>query len=534
MQIIRPLAAALSAAILLAAGPAAAQFAVGPLDEQGNGPVPPFYQPLLRQTPGAPADTGANGAAVPLNGGPLWLIVPRIDGQVEFTDNVTNAPSGGRIADVVTTISPGIYIGGDSPRLTANLDYSPTVQRFFAVPSQNNVTQNLFLNSIARMNPDDTLDLETSAAAFQSSHDGSFGGLSSSNLTTNDRVSTYAVQTSPVARTHFDSVGDAELRYILGETWFGGNTGVSGNGVTAPINDSTNQELRATLDSGDVGKYVTNRAELDGQQVDVGNSGVGSSKEALATDEVQLHLRQNFALLLSGGWQKLIFSSTPADNLNEPTWYGGFLYQPNPDSEIRATYGHFDGANSFQGDMHYSITPLTTVYADYSQTTTTPQQLLLSNLNNAVLGPNGTLVSSTTGLPFNLNNNEFALQNDIDRLRNYSASLVTNLATDSFTVTASHQDVISLTGLTPNDSATGGSVNWTRQLNELNSLSATASYYIHDTGHAGTFNAVATYNHQFGPSLFGAISFSFTNFDTYVANQSYFRNSLIFSLRKVF
>jgi uncharacterized protein (PEP-CTERM system associated) len=539
MQITRPLAALISAAILFAAGPAAAQFALGPLDDQGNGPTPPFYDPLLRQNSDDLKEHLPPGA-------PLWLVIPRIEGSVEFTDNVRNAQAGqGRVADVITTLSPGIYIGGDSPRLTANLDYDPAVQRYFAAPDLNNVTQNLFFEAVGRLKQDDTLDLDASAAAFQSSRDGSFGGLPSNDLTASNRVASYVAQAGPVMRTHFDSIGDNELRYNIGETLFRGNTGIAdtgitgttgtgaGSNVTAAIGDATYQELRETLDSGDVGKFVSNSLNLDGQQTNVTN-GAGSNRQALASDEVRLHLRSNFALVGSGGWQTIDYEEPQVQNLNGPTWYGGFIYQPNQDSQLTLNYGRRDGSNSFLGDLRYSITPLTTFYSDYSQSVSTPQQVILNNLNGAVLGPNGATLSATTGLPLSLNNNELSLQNDIDRLRNFSASIVTELATDRFILSGNHEELTSLTGLTPSDQYTGVSVIWDRALNELNSFSVLTSYYSRGFEHTHSFYNLVSFTHEFGEDLFGDVSYSFTYSDTQNPNSTYSRNSLVFSLRKVF
>ncbi len=535
MQITRTLAAFLSAAIVLAAGRASAQFALGPLDDQGNGPTPPFYDPLLRQNSDDLRQHLPPGA-------PLWLISPRISGSVEFTDNVRNAQSGGRVADVITTVSPGIYIGGDSPRLTANLDYQPSIQRYFAAPDLNHIDQNLFLEAVARLIPDDTLDLDASASASQSSRDGSFGGLPTNDLTANNRVASYAGDLSPVMRTHFDSVGDNELRYTIGETLFRGNTSITdtgvtgttgGSNVTLAIGDATYQELRDTLDSGDAGKFVSNSLKLDGQQTSVTN-GVGSNRQTLAIDELRFHLRSNFALVGAGGWQTIDYETRQVSNLNGPTWYGGIVYEPNQDSELTLNYGRRDGSNSFLGNLRYSITPLTTLYADYSQSTSTPQQVLLGNLNGAVLGPNGTTVSATTGLPLSLTNNELSLQNDIDRLRNYSASIVTQLATDRFVLSVNHEELTSLTGLGPSDQYSGVSANWSRSLNELNTLYFLTSYYARGFEHAHSFYNLVSFSHQFGDTLFGDVSYSFIYSDTQNPNTSVIRNSLVFSLRKVF
>ena len=538
MQITRPLAAFISAAILFSAGPAAAQFALGPLDDQGNGPTPPFYDPLLRQSTGDLKEHLPPGA-------PLWLVIPRIGGSVEFTDNVNDAQAGqGRVADVVTTISPGIYIGGDSPRFTANLDYDPEIQRYFAAPDLNHINQNLFFESVARLKPDDSLDFDTSGAAFQSSRDGSFGGLPTNDLTANNRVASYAVEASPVARNHFNSVGDNELRYTVGETWFRGNTGIydtgvtgtgtgTGTNITAAIGDATYQDLRETLNSGANGKFVSNSLTLDGQQTNVTN-GAGSNRQTLASDEIQLHLLSNFALVGSGGWQTIDYENPQVSNLNGPAWYGGFVYQPNQDSQLTLNYGRREGSNTLLGDLHYSITPLTDLYAGYSQSVTTPQQMILGNLNNAVLGPNGTTLSVSTGLPLYLNNNELSLQNDLSRVQNFTSSLVTQLATDRFSLSVNHEELTSLTGLAPGDQYTGVSASWNRALNELDGLYVLTSYYSRDFDHRRSFYNLVSFSHQFSSDLFGDVSYSFTYSDAQNPNINYFRDSLIFSLRKVF
>lgn len=543
MQITRPLAAFLSAAILFAAGPASAQFALGPLDDQGNGPTPPFYEPLLRQSTGDLTQSGGDLKEHLPPGAPLWLVIPRIGGSVEFTDNVNDAQAGqGRVADVVTTISPGLYIGGDSPHLTANLDYGPDIQRHFAEPSQDYIDQNLFFEAVGRLKADDSLDLDASGSAFQSAHNGSFAAFPTSDLTSANRIATYAAQLSPVARTHFNSVGDNELRYVVGETWFSGNTGIigtgingtgPGNGVSTSISNATYQELRETLDSGDTGKLVSNSINLDGQQTNVDN-GIGSNRQGLATDEVRLHLRSNFALVGAGGWQVIDYENPQIPNLNGPTWYGGFIYQPNRDSQVTLNYGRRNGSNSFLGDLRYTITPITTVFANYQQTTSTPQQVILGNLNNAVLGPTGTTLNATTGLPLSLNNNELTLQNDIDQLRNFSASIVTQFETDRFTLTGTHEELTSLTGLTPNDQYNGGSLAWNRSLNELNGLLILTSYYERGFEHTHSSYSLISLSHEFGQDLFGSVSYSFAYSDTQNPSSTVFRNSLVFSLRKVF
>jgi uncharacterized protein (PEP-CTERM system associated) len=531
MPITRPLAALLAVAVLLAASPATAQFALGPLDEQGQGPVPPVTLPnqqqLRQEAPPAPdPNTG-----LPPKGPPMWLIVPRIDVSEEITDNARDAETG-RQPDLITTVTPGIFISADGPRLTANLDYAPGIQRNLIATDQDQIVQNLFFNANGTLVPD-AFNVETRGSIFESSRNGGLGGISPSQLTTGQRTETYAFEVSPVLQHHFDNVGDGELRYILGQTWFSDNTGAGDSTVDLPISAATHQELRGTLDTGDVGKYISNRVLLDGQRTDVDGE-IGSNKQLLGTDEVQLRVRNNLALVLSGGWQVMQFEQDPAINLNEPTWYAGFIYEPNQDSSLELTYGHRDGANSFAGQMRYSITPLTTAYASYAETITTPQEAILGNLNNVALGPNGSLLNTQTGLPVSLNDNEVTLENDVERQRTFSASLVTELEPNRFTATFTHQNIESLTGAVPNDEVNGGIVTWDRALSPLNNLTGLVGYFQHDFEHSHTFNTSLQFRHDFSQTLFGAVTYSFSNVSQSPGGSNYFRNSLIFSIRKVF
>ncbi|MGH6967660.1 MAG: TIGR03016 family PEP-CTERM system-associated outer membrane protein [Stellaceae bacterium] len=523
------------------ASPAAAQLSLGPVDDQGQGPVPPIYGQGLRQNLDRP--TASNDSdqpyTLPPKGPPMWQVTPRVDLREEATDNVRDAQTG-RQADLITTLTPGIYVAADGPRLVGNLDYSVGVQKFAVASDQDNIDQNLFGTAIATVVPD-AAAVELRGTIFDTAHTGAFGSIPSSQLTTANRTSTYAIEASPVLRHSFDTVGNGELRYIFGQTWFTGQTAATGQttpgfvgvGTLAPITAATQNELRATLDTNDIGKYLSNAVTLDGQRTDV-NGGAGSNKEGLATDEIQVHVTKSIALVGSGGWQTLQFAEVPSQNLSEPTWYAGFIYEPASDARVELNYGHRDGADSFAGDLRYALTPITTAYASYSEVVTTPQQAILQNLSGAVLGPNGTVLDATTGLPISLNNNQFSLQNDVERLRTFQASLVTDLEPNRFTVTGIHQEMNSLTGLVPNDAMNGLTATWNHQMTPLTAMNLSGGYFLQDSQHTHTFDTTLEFNHAFTPTLFGAIDYNFAYVDSVSGGLNFYRNSLILTLRKVF
>ena len=469
----------------------------------------------------------------------MWQVTPRIDLREELTDNVRNAQTG-RQADLITTLTPGIYVAADGPRLVGNLDYSVGLQKFAVASDQDNIDQNLFGTAIATVVPD-AAAVELRGTIFDTAHTGAFGSIPTNQLTNANRTSTYALEASPVLRHSFDTLGNGELRYIFGQTWFTGQTaatgqttqGLAGVGTVAPITAATHNELRGTLDTGDIGKYFSNAITLDGQRTDV-NGGTGSNKEGLATDEIQFHVTKSFALVGAGGYQTLEFSQLPSENLNEPTWYAGFIYEPGTYARVELNYGHRDGADSFDGNLRYALTPVTTAYASYSEVVTTPQQAILQNLSGAVLGPNGTVLDATTGLPISLNNNEFSLQNDVERLRTFQASLVTDLQPNRFTLSTIHQDFNSLTGLVANDSMNGVVGQWDRQMTPLTTMTVNTGYFLQDSQHTHTFNATLGFNHQFSPTLFGSLDYNFAYVDSVSGGPNFYRNSLIATLRKVF
>src|SRR5215471_14868505 len=93
-------------------------------------------------------------ASLPLSAGAGdWTITPRIAGQETFTDNLFFTPTNRR-ADFITGIAPGISISGESSRLRATVDYSPTLQLFALTPGQDFLGNNLYANATATIVPD--------------------------------------------------------------------------------------------------------------------------------------------------------------------------------------------------------------------------------------------------------------------------------------------------------------------------------------------------------------------------------------------
>jgi uncharacterized protein (PEP-CTERM system associated) len=523
------------AALGLAASPAAAQLSVAPADEQGivqdrlnsQQMTPP---PELR-TSLAPPQATAPAAGQP----PAWLIIPRLGVQEEITDNARQS-STQRTADFVSMISPGIFISGDTPALRTTIDYSPTFQRNVVATDQNAIYQQGFATADATLLPEH-LFLDARASAFLGSRTGGDAPFNAATLPQSERTQVIAYSGGPVAKMRVFDEGTAELRYTIGQTQFVSNSGALSSGTTAStvnsVSSATTQDLRANIDSGESFGRIENRLILDVSRSDVADSNF-SSKAAFVSDETQYKLRSNFALIGDLGYQLYRFPGYAAADENGAIAMGGFKYTPNPDSYLRVTYGHHDGINSFQGDGRYAVTPLTTVFASYIDSITTPQQAILGNLATAAETADGTIVNSTTGLPASLYNSQFALQNDILRFGTLTGGITANLNPNIFTLTLVQQTIQSLTGATPNDSSLGGNIGWTRLMTPTTNLTAAAGYYVHDVNHETSLDASLTLTHNFTETLFGSVRYEFAKIDSDEPGISFYQNLMTVSMRKLF
>jgi uncharacterized protein (PEP-CTERM system associated) len=538
--IVAPLTALAALALVAAAAPAAAQFSVAPVDQQDavqdrlteqQMQPPPELRTSLAPPAQPPTQPPAQPPAKPL---PAWIIVPRIDVQEMVTDNARQSTTQ-RTADLVTLVSPGVFISGDTPALRTTLDYSPTLQRNVVATDQNAVYQQGFATADATLVPD-RLFFDARGSAFEGSRAGADAAFSPQTLSRADRAQVLTWSAGPVAKAPVFDSGSAELRYTIGQAQFIDNTSALANGTVTPVNSissATQQDLRASLDTGQSFGRLANHLILDAGRTDVSEAAF-SSTTASFVDETQYKLWRNFSLIGSFGYQVYDFAQFSALNLSGPTGAAGFEYQPNAGSYIRLTYGHRDGVNSFQSDARYAVTPLTTAFASYVEGIATPQQAILGNLAAAAETSTGSIVNAETGLPMSLYNSQFALQNDILRFGTFTGGLIADLSPNLFTVTLTRQTIQSLTGATPNDSSIGGVIGWSRAVSPLTTVAASVAYFHHELDNEASYDASLSVAHSFTETLFGNLRYEFAKLDSEEAGRSFYQNAMTVSMRKLF
>lgn len=452
-----------------------------------------------------------------------WTIVPTLSVQEMGTDNVFDTPNG-RLADIITTISPGILINGDTQRLHVTLNYDPSIQLFAFTPGQNNIAQNLNGQALAEVIPS-WLFVNVQAYAAQQAISGGYAPGGTPVLTNQNRADTESFTLSPYLSHTFDGTGTAQLGYAYNYTsQTGAMASLSSSSLPffVPNDVSSNEEFAKFSTGGNFGR-LNDKVLLDATQ----NTGYGivqNSRQNFYIDALAYALDRSLSLVVEGGYEQIDYpNGLPPISINDPVWGFGFKLQPNPDSTIIALYRHLYGVNAPYLDANFALTARTRIYASYSDTVGTPTQILQNILSETTLGQNGTPVSSQTGAPVLLSNQQFGLQTGLTRQKQLSLTMTTSLARDTFSLNAYYQSQ-SLLSVGPgtsgySQSGLSGGLSWTHELTPVASGTAYLQYGTVTSSVPGmpgsssgqTFTGSLSLAYRFTESLTGTVQYILTN-----------------------
>ncbi len=468
---------------------------------------------MLTQLP-APQPTGPTRA---------WTIVPSLGLQEMATDNVFLTPNGRR-ADLITTISPGILVNGDTQRLHATLSYTPQFQVYAFTPGQNNIVQQLNAQALVEVVPN-WLFVNAQAFATQQAISGGFAPSGTPVLPPQDRANTNSFTISPYLSHTFDGVGTAQLGYAFNYTSQSGATALQPtSSLPFFVNGNlySNEEFAKFATGGNFGR-VNNKVLLDAVQ----NTGFGilqNSHQNFYTDVLGYALNRFVSLLVEGGYEQIAYpNGLPPVRIDDLVWGGGIKLQPNPDSTIIALYRHLYGFNAPYLDAAYALTRRTRIYANYSEVLGTETQILQDTLAQTTLGQNGTPLDYQTGAPVLLTNQLLGVQNGLTRQKRLSVTMTTSFERDTVSLTALHQSQ-SLVSVSPGTSGfsqngTSAGITWTHALTPVASSSVYAQYGTVSSSAPGvigsssgpTFTAAVSLAYSFSESLTGSIQYILTN-----------------------
>lgn len=490
-----------------------------------------------------------------------WVITPRVEGQVLFTDNVFATPTDRR-SDLITSLAPGIEISGESARLRANLDYSPTFYRYALTPSQNNIAHNLFAKSTATIVPNllyfdanayaarlpTTAGLITdlgAAARAPASGLGTGtgpGGLAPIALPKNQLTQTTTALASPYLQHRFGPYGVGEARY----TFVYNNLSDSGNLRSPDVTGLDNatqltHEGTVTFVTGEYFDRFASRVLLDTSR-STGSGGLSDTRQNRAIVATAIPLVDKISALTTIGYENLRYDGAPPIRINGPVWGLGLRFAPTPTRTLTAVYGRRDGITSPYVSLDYAVTPLMRVNATYSDSLTTLQEDVTRNLVLAERVRERT-VDRRTLLPLEIRNPLLGLQLNLTRVKRLSAATYLDYKRDYFTLNAYREEdqVISQTSPLSAASfrATAANVGWTHEVNRLTSTQvglgyARTTFFQVPTVDADIFTFGASVNYLFNPTLSGSAGYTFFKRSS---DQQSFRatiNLVSISLRKTF
>jgi len=373
-----------------------------------------------------------------------WTVTPAIGVEVTATDNrqalgfgTTSAKRGG---DVVTSITPSIYIQGNTQRLVGSFGYAPAVRIFAGDSSQNTVAHNLNASGRATIF-EDMLFLNASANMSEYSRFGGLGPQAGGNLARQDRVQSTSASIGPQLRLGFRDYGTFDLGHTVSYLNRSGqaarvNTPFAPALSTGAIVTNTTQ---ASFTSGQAFQRLnftlaTTRTIYDGQGV---LKGAHRYSETL---DLGYAATRTVTVLGMVGHQDIRYGGLRPIRLNDFIWNVGLRWNPSPDTTMTVRYGYRDGGDNFSFEGAAAPTARIRVAASYSE----GMASIADDLQNAlgrgqVISPT-VVIDTATGMPILIDNNFAGAQGGVSRVRRITLSGVLTQEVDTFSVTVNRDE----------------------------------------------------------------------------------------------
>ncbi|HKS88879.1 MAG TPA: hypothetical protein VJR70_05520, partial [Stellaceae bacterium] len=468
-------------------------------------------------------------------------------------------------SDLITELSPGIEITGESPRLRGTLDYSPTQYLFALNPSQNILGHNLYANGTATIAPE-LLFLDVHAfASLQPITPGlstdlsSFGAatgatglspLAPGNLlvpTVVPKAQLTQVTTviaAPYVQRRFGDYGVGELRYTFADNNFGGGQSLLLPAGATPLPATTDltNEATATFVTGSYFDRFTSQFLLDSSRT-TSNNLLDNSRQNRAIVATEVPLAHRVSALTTIGYEDLRFGGIPPVNINDAVWGVGFRLAATPDRNLIVLYGRHEGITAPYASLNYALTPLTRVTASYSDGLSTFSEEIEQNLAASGLTARGQTIDTRTLLPLTIHNPLLGIQLSLLRIKRASAAGYIDTKREHLSLGVDREEDIVIAQAAPGTGvslrATTINFGWAHDINPLTTTQLALGYswvtLLQDqTVDERLFTAGASISYLFNPTLTGTASYTFVNRD---ANQPLFKlnsNVVLVSLRKTF
>lgn len=478
------------------------------------------------------------------------------------TDNVAESEND-RVADLGSLFSAGGTITADSERLTGVLSATGTYRRDLNDTQQDQFSEfaygsgqgvvlpgNLYMSVYGMID-----DLATLG-----------GGLQDPLVQAGENTHEYTVGGSPYLVFNLRDIGLNVLRYQVGEGWFTTPAQQQFFGPPpSPLTASTDQSVREDFKmAGTILPRLMSDVSLSGTEDNAGNLESGDLQ--IATGELlnEYEITRAISVIGGGGYEALHDPEVPVANGQDPIWDFGGRLRPNADSYVLILYGRHNRKSDFAGEVAWRLTPLTDIYASYTDSLASMQQSIAYNNASSLLGPDGavtdvnfdqnpvigvlddTILNAAPGnesamvpigIPIGTSNNYTPLQNGLFRTRILSGSARTLLeGQDSIILTAYDVRQISYTPFfVPSSASEGGNLTWSPVLSP--SLTGSAAVgYAHGTGllPGDVYNASVGATYMLSDTLTLALRYDLIHRTAGAGAGGFLQNAVTLGLHKSF
>ncbi len=478
---------------------------------------------------------------------PAWRVTPSAQISETFTDAVPTR-SGGRAADLITGLNPGVTVVGDTNRLKVNLDYSPEYDIYAFTSGQNRLNQNLEADGSAALVPGQVF-VRAQALITQFSRYGTAAAQGTTVLPSQDQTQATAFAVTPYLSHSFGANGTLQLGasylYSATSTPAGATTGDFASTAALPGNYgnasvSTTREFLYYVTGENLGRFQDS-VQIDAYQ-STGTGVLQGARRLLAADDVAYAVTRTIALLGELGYEEVHYAGITPVRIDDAVWAIGTRLDPNPDSRIVLQYRHRDGINSAYVDATYQVTARLRLFGTYSDALATTQEelqgaLLLSNLDQT-----GNPLESTSNAPLLFGSSFFGLETDLYRVKRLSATaawlldrdvLAASIERESRTLVATTSPATAQ----PSDKGTIGMLSWTHELGPLLSSTLMADYGTRTPiggGSEGLWGVTASLTKRFTPTLTGSAQYSFNSRASDFQGRGFSENMFVVALQKQF
>ena len=273
-------------------------------------------------------------AAVPLElqeeevPGRGWRIVPSVELAETYSDNVNLAPSGREDWDLITEITPGLSVHGESARIKADADYRIQNLLYVNEPSRS-TTNHRFDGTASAELVDEHLFFDTDAVVTQVVLDPS---QQASNDTINSvpRTDVYSFRLGPRYQQNLGGVANLRARYSYGIVRYGSGGASDSDLSRAEVNIASGRRFS---------RLGWNLSYYDDQVDRSSESRIGDTRSQVAVADVSYALTRQFSILGRAGNEEHEFDTRQQGFENGSYTAAGFEWRPNRHTKLDALYG---------------------------------------------------------------------------------------------------------------------------------------------------------------------------------------------------